>query len=958
MSRENEIVSDNDDVSMMDEEGLRRHYDVILVGTGLVHSILASALSRAGKSVLHTDNADYYGELDAVWTLPYLESQQQQQQQSTATPSSSSWWFHPSTANEVTETSNVLTNPDKDATTERIIPLSSRGGLHDLEFHSIGRPTRDLSSTVHKFNKGTAVMIPPWGHAIVLGWQPTFSSNVDEESTTTTTTTTTTATTMNNAKNNSSTELLDALPACDDNDVDWQQQNYEVVLELTDWKLAHGKFARITTVQFDSIVSIEEMEVNEILERRSRSFAIDVSPGLIWAQGSAVVGLLQSSVSEYVEFKSLEQLWWYEVPQKGDTSSSSSFSSLQAVPCSKNDVFSSTLLTPMEKRRLMKFLQLALDYSVAESEVTGQSTENMPSSSKSSDVDTGGSALPAAWETLNERHLNQGRSLARPQNKSVGVSGLEALQHCIKEEMDFEEYLMTHPKLSPKLTALVRYALALDFGNGRMTVGRGMRKLGEHLQSLGRFGKTAFLVPLFGSGELSQAFCRSAAVYGATYLLRRCVTGIQFSPDGNTLEGVLLHPYVDNKGASDTPEGVSDTREAAPCKLVRGSHVIVPENAVLDPKPAPRLRVLRRVSILNGKPTPEFVRHAVLVPPESLEKSNHPHTIHGLWFDETLNVTPSAGDCGGCSMFHLTTVMDANAVDEKVLEEAVEAILKGSSLKEIYRISFSYALYDGDVVDKTRDRMHVIRRSPPSLTLDKAFDQARSVFQKICPNTEFLTLSEEIDNMVKERFGDRLEDDDEEVALSNAMNLIQSQKEASEPLFIWLGDPEIGATPQRLLLPVPRPTQPTQSSDNAVSVIRLIEEHCSRPGHDSRIYFATCSDSSSDALDFCDLIRTVTARAFGRHLQFFAFTNGLKESLKCVDLGLNGIHVSLFAPDASGYCEATGLDEASYQMVCNFISEQARSGVSVEVGILSDHAEAGRVFARTLGAKEVHVFPF
>eukprot|EP00977_Amphora_coffeiformis_P010087 scaffold2353_cov167-Amphora_coffeaeformis.AAC.78 len=887
------------DEPAIDDEGLRLQYDAVLVGTGLVQSIVASALARAGKSVLHTDSADYYGELDAVWTLPYLESQQAGEK--------ASWLFHPPT----NETTTATTADNSDT----ILPLSPRGGLHDLEFHSMGRTN---GSALRKFTKGTAVMVPQWGRAIVVGWQSPPSSSSDSTT------------------NNDDTALLEEPPACIDNNDDNKQQ-YRLVLELTDWTLAHGKCARLTTLQLDNLVTAQEMAATEILERRSRSFAIDVTPGLIWAQGSAVLGLLQSSVSEYVEFKSLEQLWWYEA-----NNASMSSSCLQAVPCSKNDVFSSTLLSPMEKRRLMKFLQLALDYSVAESEAAEQSAEE--SSSQVPDA----SALPAAWETLNERHLNQGRSLARPQNKSVSASGLETLQNCIREEMDFEKYLSTHPKLSPKLTALVRYALALDFGSEKMAVGRGMRKLGEHLQSLGRFGKTAFLVPLFGSGELSQAFCRSAAVYGATYLLRRCVTGVQFGQDG-ILEGVLLNPYMDN-------ERVSGGKEEASRKLMRCSHVIVSENAVLGPKPAAKLRVLRRVSILNGKPTSEYVRHAVLVPPSGLKKSKHPYTIHGLWFDETLNVTPLAGDCGGCSLLHLTTVVDASVVDEKVLEEAVQAILNDSSLMEIYHISFSYALCDGEA-DATRDRMHVIRRPQPNLTLDEAFDQARNVFKKICPDTEFLTLSKEIDNMVKERFGDRLEDDEEQVALSNAMNLIQLQNEASGPLFIWLGDPETGITPQRLLLPVPRPTEPTQPSKDAESIVRRIEEHCSQPGHDSRVYFASCGGSSQDALDFCDLIKSVTSQTSDHQLQFFAFTNGVQEISKCADIGLNGIHVSLFAPDSSGYCEATGLDEASFQLVCNFISGQTRLGVSVEVGILADHAEAGRVFARTLGAKEVHVFP-
>ncbi|CAN0435773.1 unnamed protein product, partial [Discosporangium mesarthrocarpum] len=43
----------------------------------------------------------------------------------------------------------------------------------------------------------------------------------------------------------------------------------------------------------------------------------------------------------------------------------------------------------------------------------------------------------------------------------------------------------------------------------------------RHLSALGRFGSTAFITPMFGVGELPQAFCRMAAVHGAVYVLRR-----------------------------------------------------------------------------------------------------------------------------------------------------------------------------------------------------------------------------------------------------------------------------------------------------------------------------------------------------------------------------------------------------------------------------------------------------
>ncbi|KAF0725562.1 hypothetical protein AaE_009692, partial [Aphanomyces astaci] len=36
-------------------------YDVIVVGTGIVESIVAASLARAGQKVLHLDTNEYYG---------------------------------------------------------------------------------------------------------------------------------------------------------------------------------------------------------------------------------------------------------------------------------------------------------------------------------------------------------------------------------------------------------------------------------------------------------------------------------------------------------------------------------------------------------------------------------------------------------------------------------------------------------------------------------------------------------------------------------------------------------------------------------------------------------------------------------------------------------------------------------------------------------------------------------
>ncbi|KAI2762844.1 hypothetical protein DTO012A8_9569 [Penicillium roqueforti] len=44
-------------------------WDVIILGTGIYQSLLALALSRSGKKVLHMDSNQYYGGSDAAFSL-------------------------------------------------------------------------------------------------------------------------------------------------------------------------------------------------------------------------------------------------------------------------------------------------------------------------------------------------------------------------------------------------------------------------------------------------------------------------------------------------------------------------------------------------------------------------------------------------------------------------------------------------------------------------------------------------------------------------------------------------------------------------------------------------------------------------------------------------------------------------------------------------------------------------
>lgn len=61
---------------------------------------------------------------------------------------------------------------------------------------------------------------------------------------------------------------------------------------------------------------------------------------------------------------------------------------------------------------------------------------------------------------------------------------------------------------------------------------KGFIKAKRYLASMGRYGNSPFLYPLYGSGEMTQCFCRLCGVFGGVYFLRFPLAG--FTKDRST----------------------------------------------------------------------------------------------------------------------------------------------------------------------------------------------------------------------------------------------------------------------------------------------------------------------------------------------------------------------------------------------------------------------------------------
>ncbi|KAK2586255.1 hypothetical protein KPH14_001511 [Odynerus spinipes] len=128
-------------------------------------------------------------------------------------------------------------------------------------------------------------------------------------------------------------------------------------------------------------------------------------------------------------------------------------------------------------------------------------------------------------------------------NKTVSVVEkrmlMQLLTSCMEQGADspefdgfrdktFLEYLNTK-SLTPIVQHYVVQAIAMV--TDKTSCRDGVNRTKHFLNSLGRYGNTPFLWPMYGSGELPQCFCRLCAVFGGVYCLKRQLDGVVIKED-------------------------------------------------------------------------------------------------------------------------------------------------------------------------------------------------------------------------------------------------------------------------------------------------------------------------------------------------------------------------------------------------------------------------------------------
>ena len=98
----------------------------------------------------------------------------------------------------------------------------------------------------------------------------------------------------------------------------------------------------------------------------------------------------------------------------------------------------------------------------------------------------------------------------------------------IPEDSKFLD-LLKKLKLTKNLIHYILYAICM--GNDETSFKQGVENVRQFIQSIGRYGNTPFLFPMYGCGELPQSFCRLCAVFGGVYCLKRELSNLQVLED-------------------------------------------------------------------------------------------------------------------------------------------------------------------------------------------------------------------------------------------------------------------------------------------------------------------------------------------------------------------------------------------------------------------------------------------
>ncbi|KAK3606341.1 hypothetical protein CHS0354_041976 [Potamilus streckersoni] len=376
------------------------------------------------------------------------------------------------------------------------------------------------------------------------------------------------------------------------------------------------------------------------IQKEWRRFSLDLSPKVLYCAGHMVELLIASDIAKYCEFKTVTRVLTLLSGK------------LERVPCSRADVFSSKLVSMLEKRMLMKFLTFCMDY------------EKQP-------------------EEYQEY-------LGKP----------------------FSEFLASK-RLSENIKHFVQHSISMT--TDKDSTDEGLRKTKKFLQSLGRYGNTAFLWSLYGSGELPQSFCRMCAVFGGVYCLNFTASQIILNKEGRC-QGII------------TTAG-----QRIDCKWLVMESSYSPEEFISPTYP----RSISRAILLTDKPLlPTDTQELSMLCLPCIDDPYRP--VHVLELPPGSMAAPQ-----GIYVFHLTRLAGDHVSVNDDLSFAVKTLFQEADDDDKPKVLWSMYFRQNNTSQIERsasvpENVFLMPGPGPEIDADTPVHLAKDLFQKLYPGEEFL----------------------------------------------------------------------------------------------------------------------------------------------------------------------------------------------------------------------------
>lgn len=341
--------------------------------------------------------------------------------------------------------------------------------------------------------------------------------------------------------------------------------------------------------------------------------------------------------------------------------------SLVKVPSSKEDVFTNKSVSLIEKRKLMKFLTFAMDFE--ETDPVFEGTENMT----------------------------------------------------------YAKFLAEKFKITGKLQQAIVYAIALVDDQAPFRVG--LDNTHRFVKAMGRFGKGAYLCPLYGgASEIAQAFCRVCAVYGGVYILSQPLDKYVINEETSRVEGII------------TKEG----QEYKCDKLIAGIDYL---NQSWLPKEKAKDTWISRGIVVTDAPLTHVDAETFVA--DGLSYSVFPPESEG---EQPIFAIHQSQESMACPkneyVTYLWTLSRESGITkkttEKLLEKTREAVDSEKGLRCIFRSFFDQRTRSSEDYSQELPK-NVLACSDPdaSFNFESAFEEAIKLFNACEPEAEFMPKAEE-----------------------------------------------------------------------------------------------------------------------------------------------------------------------------------------------------------------------